>query len=166
MTMRQNQEGASLLGVIVAVVLILVIGGGAFYGILQFNKDSEDSKDRGARSSVDTSLISSTLRMDLSGAKAARVASEGQRLDIARVDGSCVSWKIAPGASGSDELLRASSMNGAPISGDDSSVTDGVSSGSFGTDSSSASVSLKFAAGHSFDDKINFSNSGNGGGCW
>jgi len=166
--MRRNQEGASLLGVIISVVLILVVGGGAFYGILQYDgsKGNGGSKDRGARSSVDTSLIGSTLRMDMSGAKAARTTSAGQGLEIARIDGSCVSWKISQGASGSKELLRASSMSGLPSNGESSSVTDGVSGGSFEVDSSSASISLQFTAGHSFEDKVNFDNGGNGGGCW
>jgi len=166
--MSRSQEGASLIGVIVSAVLILVVGGGAFYGIAHFNssQSDSDSKDRGARSSVDTSLISSTLRMDMSGARAARVAAEGQDLDLSLANGGCVSWNIDPGINGSKVLSRASSLQGQASSDDVSTVTDGVSDGKFAADGTSVSVSLQFTAGHSFDDKISFNNGGNGGGCW
>jgi len=166
--MRRGQEGVSLIGVVVSVVLILVVGGGAFYGILQFNSSQSGSvsRDRGARSNVDTSLIGSTLRMDMSGAKAARAASVGQNLDIALANGGCVSWRIGSGLNGSKELSRTSILEGQTPSDDASTVTDGVSDGNFASDSNSVSISLHFTAGHNFEDKISFNNGGNGGGCW
>jgi len=165
--MKRTEEGASLVGLIVAIVLVVLIGGGAFYGYQSIDRDkSGTNKDLGTKTRVDSSLVGNTLRLDMSGAKAARTEAGGQRIDIARIDGSCVSWKIVPDGTGSKQLMRASNIDTSAVAEQGAIVTQGIAAGQFSSTSSSVSVHLSYQSSPDFDDQVNFQNGQDGGGCW
>lgn len=164
---RTNEDGASLLGLIVAVVLILIVGGGAFYGYTNIDKNGKSQPIvDDAKNSIDTSVVSSAFRMDVAGANAVQLGDGGQSLDIAKGDGTCIHWEISSGASKARELQRSTAFGMNAKSSTLGSVSTGIESGSFGATSDSATLDLSYSGGQSFNQQMKFSGNGQGGDCW
>jgi len=163
----RTEDGASLLGLIVSVVLILVVCGGAFYGYTNHNGESKpEGLGEKAKGSVDTSVVSSTLRMDLTGANAVQLGSSGQSLKVAKSDGSCVYWTIGSAAAGGKELQRSAAFGMKAETSTLAPVTTGIRSGAFGSSTGSTTLKLNYSGGQEFSDQVPYNGNGQGGECW
>lgn len=159
----KSEEGASLLGLVLSVVLLLVLGVGAFYGYGKLDSDKPRvSLGESSKLSVDSSVVSSTLRMDLSGANAVRNSPSASGIDIARTDGSCVSWKLV-----GKDMLRASALNASTEGQEFSTVSSGVATGNFSLTQDSVTLDLRYSNGQSINERVPRASTSQGGGpCW
>lgn len=166
--LQKSEDGASLIGLVVSVVLLLILGGGAIYGYGQLDSNKPSGTlAQSSKLSVDSSVVSSTLRMDLSGASSIQNRAGSDGINIARSDGSCVSWKFTRNSSGTVDLSRASALNAPTSDRDLSVVASGAASGNLSLAQNEVNLAMYYSNGQAIDEQVPYTKTSQGGGsCW
>jgi len=162
---KDDESGFSLVEIVIAMALFAVIGS-VFVFAIKAIVNVQGTSNQKATSVISQSGISNIFRNDVSNSKAVNLVN-GSYLQLAKTDGTCVNWNLGKPSSNSALNLYRSKASGAPAATSQSSLQDGIATGSLSLTGDKVSVKLNYPNSTSFNESYTLGVAGtDGGACW